>query len=155
MAKWWFRLRGSQSQSQMTVDNIIRSIRNEKHYICTSTRCITSKLDKEVTKKDELSPIKLYDPFLTHVVMWIHITNEKRIYISTELIATKFSRIEVWVKDSQLPGHITTWLMNDGKWIFQIKTEISTLQDFRSTKRGWVETNNETRFDQIMLSTPH
>lgn len=45
--------------------------------------------------------------------------------------------------------------MNDGKWIFQIKTEISTLQDFRSTKRGWVETNNETRFDQIMLSTPH
>lgn len=55
-----------------------------------------------VTKKDELSPIKLFDPFLTHVVMWIHITNEKRIYISTEFIATKFSRIEVSVKDFQL-----------------------------------------------------
>ena len=93
-----------------------------------------------MTKGDELSPVKLYDSFLTwsHIVVW-----EIKIIVSPlpqNLQPPIFQVSRFSVRGSRLPRHSHLITRSSSKQKIQIKTQVFIPQNSRTTKLTYVET---------------
>ena len=93
-----------------------------------------------MTKGDELSPVKLYDPFLTcsHIVAWQIKTIVPSLPQNLQPPIFQGSRFRV--RGSRLPRHYYLITRSSSKQKIQIKIQVFIPQNSRATKLTYVET---------------